>query len=226
MDLKCKIGIHTWNGCKCIKCGKTRDVKHDYVNNICTNCGKGTFTDARDGKTYKIVKIGEQTIMAENLAFKPTSGNFWAYKNDKSNIVTYGYLYDWQNARNVTPDGWHLPGIEEFNTLIKDVGGRKKAYKALIKGGYSGFSALFGGFCKFHDGLKPLRGHNYGLPRESEREPYVTFHSLGTGTKFWSSSERSHPLIYGLELNYLNKTIDLPAENSSHGYSVRCIKDK
>ena len=47
--------------------------------------------------------------MAENLAYKPEQGNFWAYGNDSNNVAKYGYLYDWETAKKVAPKGWHLP---------------------------------------------------------------------------------------------------------------------
>ena len=39
MKLTCLFG-HTWNGCKCEKCGKTRDENHDWNGCKCRICGK------------------------------------------------------------------------------------------------------------------------------------------------------------------------------------------
>jgi hypothetical protein len=42
MNLSCSLGFHTWVGCKCSKCGKTRDQLHDWSMNceVCSRCGR------------------------------------------------------------------------------------------------------------------------------------------------------------------------------------------
>lgn len=45
MSITCKIGVHFWDGCKCLKCGKTRDFEHDWSQDCekCSKCGKTRF---------------------------------------------------------------------------------------------------------------------------------------------------------------------------------------
>jgi hypothetical protein len=99
-----------------------------------------TFTDSRDGKTYKTIKIGSQIWMAENLAFKASSG-CWAYDDDKSNVEKHGYLYDWNAAKTTCPAGWHVPSDEEW----EEVGKAKDLIKklSLLLGGYSSSGSFY-----------------------------------------------------------------------------------
>ncbi|MDD3741580.1 MAG: FISUMP domain-containing protein [Bacteroidales bacterium] len=92
----------------------------------------GSYTDSRDGKVYKTVKIGSQTWMAENLAYKVDSG-CWAYNNDLNNVEIYGYLYDFEAAKKACPTGWHLPSNDEWTTLEDYLGGGNIAGEKLIK---------------------------------------------------------------------------------------------
>jgi len=134
---------------------------------------KGSFTDSRDKKTYKTVKIGEQVWMAENLNFNADGSK--CYDNKPANCTKYGKLYNWAMAmalpdncndrcdstkyRSICPSGWHLPDTSEWNVLVNMAGGVDTAGKVLkTKSGWNkngnggdkfGFSALPGGYVNF-----------------------------------------------------------------------------
>ncbi len=173
----------------------------------------GTFTDTRDGKTYKTVKIGTQTWMAENLAYRSNSG-CWAYDNNQTNVATYGYLYIYESALSSCPSGWHLPSNTEWDLLMNYLGGEeiaggklksKKGWDSPNEGATnsSGFTALSGG----------------------GRRSNGTYYYLGNMGLFWSITKDNEGEVwyYGLGAKYSAMAKD----NYSKGFafSVRCVKD-
>jgi len=165
----------------------------------------GYFTDERDGKKYKWVKIGDQVWMAENLAFKPKKGNYWAYNNDQNNVDLYGYLYSWKTANEIAPIGWHLPDDEEWsilNGIFND--DEYETFLAVKDNGTSGLNLLQGG-C-YYDGK---------------------FRDIGKKGWFWSSTGSEYDVT-------ANAFLINPSENYAsygsikdldYGFSVRLIKN-
>jgi len=81
-----------------------------------------TFTDDRDGRSYEIVKLGNQWVMAQNFAYLLENGTAWIFQNDSSNLDKYGYLYDWHTAGQISLEGWHLPSLEDYRDLFNSLG--------------------------------------------------------------------------------------------------------
>ena len=160
------------------------------------------FTDPRDGKKYKTIRIGGQIWMAKNLAHKVKDGNYWAYDNYSINISKYGYLYDWETAQKAIPVGWRIPTKAEFETLIRETGGEKNAYNNLIKGGNSEFDAILGGF-------RNQRG-------ESKDE--------GRIVDFWTSTEDKKQFAWHLGLFFDRKSVGIYHSLKNVGHYVRLIR--
>jgi uncharacterized protein (TIGR02145 family) len=106
------------------------------------------FMDKRDSTYYKVVTIGSQTWMGENLNIgkkTPTvilhtdNNNIekYCYVDIDSNCNIYGGYYQWNEAmeypdpgtplpeiiQGICPDGWHIPTEDEWWTLIQYLGG-------------------------------------------------------------------------------------------------------
>ena len=197
---------------------------------------KGTFTDARDGKTYKTVKIGSQTWMAENLNHETDES--YCYKGDPSNCEKYGRLYTWEAARKACPVGWHLPDTTEWNLLGTFVANTLFDYNT-DSVGYALKSTSGWG----NAGGKSGNGSDaFGfdaLPA-GYRSSYGGFDDLLYSTYFWLSGwERRAGMIFGI--SYLEEiffygtlssssskmyTFDRDSRDSKDfAQSVRCVKD-
>ena len=162
-----------------------------------------TWYDEEGNVFGKVMKDGK-VWMTKNLNL--AVGNSWCYDDDPINCNKYGRLYNWEAAKGACAklgDDWRLPTDGEWNNLRVAFGNSKKAYKALIEGGTSGFAAQRGGW----------RGYN------------GSFANAGSYGLYWSSSPNGSSFAwkhlfarnYG-QLYRLNSRRD-------DGHSVRCLKD-
>ena len=190
----------------------------------------GTFTDSRDGKTYKKIAIGTQTWMAQNLNYDvpdDTTDVCYGYENRLDNCAKYGRLYNWATAMNgspsseanpsgvqgVCPSGWHLPSDAEWTALIDFAGGKGTAGKKLkSKSGWyrdgNGtnefvFSAIPGGY-----------GNSGGY-----------FYYAGHKGYWWSATENNANDAWNRYMDYDYEGVLWNDERKSGLFSVRCVQD-
>jgi len=172
---------------------------------------KETFTDPRDGRVYRTVKIGEQVWMAENLNYNAPDSKF--YDNDPANGEKYGRLYNWETAKMACPPGWHLPSIEEWDELVDFVGGKETAGKYLkAKSGWNGDG---NGTDKY--GFSALPGGN-----ENSEGSFIDIGGYGY---WWSASEYHSYFAYYRSMPYSSEYVGYFIDSKECFYPVRCLRD-
>lgn len=169
-----------------------------------------TYTDPRDGQAYRTVELNGRLWLAQNLNYDVGEG-CWFYENDPKNGEKYGRLYTWEAAKKACPPGWRLPADEEWRNMARQFSGAddgaydwgKAAYKALIHGGSSGFSALLGGW----------------------RDTDGSFNYLGDYGVYWSATENSSGSAWYYYFYRDNGELNRYYYNKGFGFSCRCVQD-
>ena len=193
----------------------------------------GTFTDARDGETYRTVKIGNQVWMVDNLRFKTEES--YAPGNDETNIAKYGRLYTWtaalgipadfseqspakdmemyhnirqDNYQGIAPEGWHIPSYKEWEQLLENLpkNSNGKELRSECFWGNPGEDSF--GFFALPAGYRFDNG---------------AFCHFGKRARFWCKDEYGKSNAYRLSIT--NNSVDIEGVYRSDALSVRCVKN-
>lgn len=236
---------------RCIEGGlnmPNRSYKTEYDDSV--------LVDKRDGQTYRVVAIGNEVWMAENLNYEYNDGvQSVCHKEDSLDCQTYGRLYTWAGAmaldeekygfrgsagvlayphQGVCPDGWHIPGVDEFRKLLEAVGGFTSDANGLYMSGEAlkstsgwymdgengtdlvGFSALPAGVTSFKfkdDSFSRVYGYKTGFWSNLERPigegAYYAYYLLLTSFEDVNQQKKDRFEDSGKDLLM----------------SVRCVKD-
>lgn len=204
------------------------------------------YTIDQDGNKYRTVVIGTQVWMAENLkvitnksgmSLQPGTDYIW-YDNDIiSNKADYGALYSWDavSEGNLCPEGWHIPSVDEWNTLCLFVDPASEFVDSRIAGGMLK-EAGSNHWSEPNTGATNSTGFT-ALPSGIYNDHQKSFDYIGSIGFFWSSTWYYHEPTQGnptfLNIKfvlrpYFNSKFFNWGSNSGIGYThaaVRCVRD-
>jgi uncharacterized protein (TIGR02145 family) len=190
-----------------------------------------------DNNQYKIVQIGTQLWMAENLKttrYKDgttiptglsnaawsatTNGAYAIYDNNAANNTTYGKLYNWYavNTGKLAPAGWHVPNDAEWTTLTDYLGGEA------VAGDKMKATTLWTPFA----GITNTNSSGFaGLPGGTRSVNVPLGNVVGSNGYFWSSTEYDTYYAWYRNLVYNNSNANRYNYYKQNGFSVRCVRD-
>lgn len=194
------------------------------------------------GRAYRIVTIGNQQWMAENLDYTWSGltvdpygvGSYNIqrktnyYDNNPTLYSQYGRMYDWYAADHLNSnlatiigsrlasDGWHVPSPTDFDTLVTYAGGSSTAgTKLKATSGWSGR----GGTDNY--GFTWLPG---GLTENSGGQ--IAYYRGGQWGFIWAiSASSSSSTVYPYAAYFDNAGCDTRSMNKGDEVSIRLVRN-
>ena len=182
--------------------------------------------------TAQTVVIGNQEWMKTNSVV-----GGYCYNNDPANCTVMGALYTWQQAmagdttegaQGICPDGWHIPTLDEAQTLFAILGGRDVVGPKMKSAGKWEFARAT---------CTPAANNSSGFSAIPAGTRYSTGTYTGnTITTMWWTSTKVEGTAPGYEAAYyfgvrygstdgkMGQLYVNPVR--AQGISVRCIKDQ
>ena len=222
---------------KTVKSSSSNDVvKSSSSNDVVESSSSAdalpdtVLVDKRDGQTYRIVKIGDQTWMAENLNYE--TENSFCYNDSSEYCETYGRLYTWaaavgksekecgsslcglprRNVQGVCPSGWHLPSHEEMDDFVYTVGT------------YPLVTAIIKSRTGWDDGSNGTDDYGFSALPAGYRN-IVGGYAGKNSAYFWMAEEDRQETAYKMGLIDGDPTANWGVEKKRLAFSVRCLKD-
>lgn len=207
--------------------------------------GKMTsFVDARDGKRYKVVQIGDQIWMEENLAWLPevnlrTEGSdtdplYYVYGYEGTDVTEakandnyskFEVLYNWPATINAAPDGWHVASDEEWKQMEMFLGMTQEQADGTVGRGTDEGKKLKGTTTWLNDGNGTNSSGFNGLSC-GYRSSLGNYFGQGNFNNWWTSTEGTPAtLAYTRRLVDNADWVGRMAVPKVFGFNVRCIRD-
>ena len=200
-----------------------------------------------DCNYYKVVRIGTQTWMAENLNvgtqisfenFQTNKGTIekHCYDNIGDNCKNYGGLYQWDEmmqynpsdsgiigtTQGICPLGWHIPTYDEWDALLDFLGGWFDCGGKLKETGTAHWLSP-------NTGATNETGFS-GLPGGNSDPEHDVCGNFGHGPMravgiWWLSTAQDNTNAFCGALHSYDEHAYMWVDNKYMGFSVRCVKN-
>lgn len=187
-----------------------------------SNVEYGTLADSRDGKSYKTVKIGSLTWMAENLNYDNSAtatgsiDSSFCYDGIPANCEKYGRLYQEYAATVVCPEGWRLPTADDWRDLTTTAKSEFGDNNGSLRAVGEWENTIFG------DNVTATNASGFSALPAGYRAKTGECDGEGTKAYFWGEDNMNHYAWI------LSNQYDMEKESMQRGYyayAVRCVKD-